>query len=253
MAIMTMKSISMQPAAASAPKKAMAGKAAAKKAPPKSSTKSKAAAKKRTGPASKSPTKMRAPGVPFGAAPSVGNTPYHHQREENTITVGNNWCWAACAQMISQSGALQATPSQPSQTAIVTNMFGSAQNFTAQATEMEECYNGNGVRGGGTLFGRPLNAVRTGPLPTEADLFEQVRLPRQVPVQIGYVRTDPFGRSSGHVLLVVGVHVNGGPQGQHVYQIHDPEPTHGVMTFDFSLISQGLGMGSWQVTLGGFR
>lgn len=63
---------------------------------------------------------------------------------ENCIRVQekDNWCWAACIQMV-----LQYNDMRKSQSEIVRHVYGSAYNWTASGNEIAEAFNGwNGFR-----------------------------------------------------------------------------------------------------------
>lgn len=143
----------------------------------------------------------------------------------------NEWCWAACAQML----AYFFQHNKADQCTFATQMFGhdccqnpSANNFPLAVSKITEVF---------PLFGKSAKLV-----PRWVEFAEiQTEIAGGHPVQIGFT----WNNGNNHVAVVAGAAET--DQGQLLY-VNDPDPEFAYGWCKFTDVRAAYGRGSWQWT-----
>ena len=143
----------------------------------------------------------------------------------------NEWCWAACAQMLAAFYQNKVTP----QCNFATQMFGhdccqnpAAHNFPLLIDKVKEVF---------PLFGRSVEQQNN---PVDFEVV-QAEIVAGHPVQVGYNWND----GGSHLAVVAGAAVNA--YGQLLW-INDPDPDIGRGWRKYDDVKYAYGQGTWQWT-----
>lgn len=167
------------------------------------------------------------PASAFRVAPSVVNLPIPLIGQ-----IGNQWCWAACAQMVDywRKGAAASI----SQCRLASDYV--APDCCSRSPPSPHCdrpLTASGI----TAVWRRLGSIAASEGGQLSMTLVHAELAAHRPVQLGL--TSPQG---GHVVLVVGANPDADQ-----YTVHDPLPReHGSITLATSAqLNAGLGQGDW--------
>lgn len=144
----------------------------------------------------------------------------------------NEWCWAACAQML--AAFYQNTLTQQ---CVFVSQMSSGQDVCDDPGDFNNALDISRITDLFPLFNK------TGPYVDHALSFEQVQGEIQAgrPVEVGY----QWGNGGAHVAIVAGAAEN--DSGQYLY-VNDPDPQYACGWCLFSDVQSAYGNGTWQWT-----